>query len=89
MGPAGPSATSGYEQKTASTTNSNNSKTLTVDCTAGKKVAGGGGSTSVMTGQIALVESRPLDADTWLVSAAENNSVSGNWTLTVYAICIS
>jgi hypothetical protein len=70
-------------------TNSSNSKTLTVDCATGKKVAGGGGSTSVTSGQIALFESRPLDGDTWLVSAAENNSVSGNWTLTVYAICIS
>jgi len=88
VGPAGPSATSGYEQKTASTTNSNNSKTLAVDCPAGKKVAGGGGSISVTNGEIALFESRPLDVDTWLVSAAENNGVSGNWTLTVYAICI-
>lgn len=70
-------------------TNSNNSKTLTVDCAAGKKVVGGGGSTNVTTGDIALFETRPLDADTWLVSAAENSAVTGNWTLTVYAICIS
>jgi hypothetical protein len=94
VGPAGPegpagSATGGYEQRQASVTNSNNSKTLTVDCAAGKKAAGGGGSTSITNGDVALFESRPLDNDTWLVSAAENTSVSGNWTLTVYAICLS
>jgi hypothetical protein len=91
VGPAGPagSATAGYEQKTASVTNSNSAKTLTVDCTAGKKVAGGGGSTSIVNGDVALFESRPLDADTWLVSAAENDNVTGNWTLTVYATCVS
>jgi hypothetical protein len=94
VGPAGPTGPAGsvtgtYEQKTASVTNSNNTKTLTVDCTAGKKVAGGGGSVSITTGDVSLYESRPLDADTWLVSAAENASVSGNWTLTVYATCLS
>jgi hypothetical protein len=92
VGPAGPpgsSAISGYEQKTATVTNSNNTKTLSVDCAAGKKVVGGGGSTSITNGDVALYESRPLDADTWLVSAAENTTVSGNWTLTVYAVCVS
>jgi len=76
-------------KRRGSITRSSNTKTLTVDCPEGKKVAGGGGSTSVTTGQIALFESRPVDGDTWQVSAAENNSVSGNWTLTVYATCIS
>jgi hypothetical protein len=55
----------------------------------GKKAVGGGGSTNITTGDVALYESRPFDADTWLVSAAENSTVSGNWTLTVYAICVS
>jgi hypothetical protein len=70
-------------------TNSNNTKTLTVDCTAGKKVVGGGGSTGVTSGAVALYESRPLDADTWVVSVAEHDAVSGSWTLTAYATCIS
>jgi hypothetical protein len=88
VGPAG-SVTGSHEQRTAAVTNSNSAKTLTVDCPGGKKVTGGGGSTSIVNGDVALFESRPYDADTWLVSAAENDNVSGNWTLTVYAICVA
>jgi hypothetical protein len=62
---------------------------LSVDCPAGKKALGGGGITSVTNGDVVLIETRPLDADTWQVTATEDNNVSSNWTLTVYATCVS
>lgn len=91
MGPAGPAGTvsASYELKTASVTNSNNTKTLTVDCPVGKKAVGGGGAPNVLNGDVVLIENRPADVDTWLVTAAEDNNFSGNWTLTVYATCVA
>jgi hypothetical protein len=91
-GPAGPAGTVGgtFEIRTlVSSFNSTSPKTVTVDCPAGKRVLGGGGLTSIGNGDVALYESRPVDSDTWQVSAAENTNLSSGWTLTGYATCVS
>jgi hypothetical protein len=91
-GATGPAGTVGgtFEIRTVvSALNSNNAKTVTADCPAGKRAVGGGGLSSIVNGDVALYESRPLDSDTWQVSAAENTTVSSSWTLTAYVTCVS
>lgn len=85
------SALSGYERvsNTASLdTTNNNQTTATVDCSAGKKVVGGG----MLNGSDAYVpqHSRATDDDTWSVTTRCESTALGTCSagdLTAYAIC--
>lgn len=59
---------------------------------AGFSAISGGAVVSVSNGDVAIVESIPVGqlggvSTGWKASAVELNDVSGNWTLTVYAVC--
>jgi len=86
IGPKGDNGVSGWEKKTSTLTNSSD-KTVTVTCSADKKVLGGGG-TVTSVNNVYLYENYPSADNTWTVSA-HRASGSGSWTLTVYAICAS
>lgn len=92
VGPAGPAGTpgiSGWEQRTAFTTvSAGGTGSMTVRCTSGKQVFGGGFA-SPGTG-IAIVESHPATVSAgqspgWIVWA--RNTGAADTTLTVYALC--
>lgn len=83
----GGASASGWEKVTNTLTNVS-LKTLDATCSAGKVVTGGGASGG--TTAIDMKASFPVADDTWEVSAARSSGQgSGNWTLTVYAICIN
>ena len=101
MGPAGADGADGLDGVsgwarvvgTASASNGTSPKTAVADCAAGKSVVGGGFVVVAASGNIAEVtvsSSLPSDADTWSVSAAEDNGNNiGNWSLQAYAICVT
>jgi hypothetical protein len=75
----------GYERVTATSVSNSTDKSISIDCSTGKKLLGGGGITS--NAEIYLYASYPIDDDTWTVSAGEDGNVNSNWTVTVWAIC--
>lgn len=57
----------------------------------GKRVIAGGASVAVLGGayydDIAIFASYPATAARWQAVASEVNATTGNWILSVYAIC--
>jgi collagen triple helix repeat protein len=88
-GAAGPPGISGWEQRTAFTTvSAGGTGSMTVRCTTGKQVFGGGFASPGAS--IAVVESHPATVGPgqnpgWIVWA--RNSGATDTTLTVYALC--
>jgi hypothetical protein len=79
---------SNWEKVTVtSASNSTDKPNISVSCTAGKKVLGGGGKVSDTSGKVGILNSYPSANDTWTVDAYEISGVSTNWTVSVYAIC--
>jgi hypothetical protein len=77
----------GWERlSAASASNGTDTKTVSVNCSSGKKLLGGGGLTS--DSSVFIYASYPLDDDTWTVSARETTG-SPTWSLTAWAICAS
>ncbi len=59
---------------------------MSVDCSSGKVVVGGGFS---LSGSTKLAgDSYAVDGDTWRADGWEVTSENANWTVTVYAICV-
>lgn len=77
---------SGWQRVSATSSSNSSNKSQTIDCPAGKKLLGGGGSIS-LSGNVAITASNPVDDDTWSVTAAEVNTENSSWTVTAYAIC--
>jgi hypothetical protein len=79
----------GWERVSAvSATNNTDTKSVSVDCPAGKKLLGGGGVTS--HADVYIYASYPVDDDTWTVSASEESlSTPTTWAVTAWAICAS
>jgi hypothetical protein len=69
---------------TATANNGTSPKTAVANCSAGKKVVGGGWA---ITGGFfsAAVSDLPSDDDTWSVTATSG----GDWSLRAYAICVT
>lgn len=86
-GPAGPGAAAGWEVVSNTSASNASNKNVSADCPGGKTVVGGGfsigGSTDVAG------SSRPVDSDTWRADAWETDSESDDWTVTVYAVCVT
>jgi hypothetical protein len=88
---------SGWERivGTAPTADSTGPKTVTADCTAGRKAVGGGYEITggnITTGdkaKLVFTDSRPLDADTWTVTADEAASNSSTWSIRAYVLCVT
>jgi hypothetical protein len=79
---------SGWERLSATSINNNTSpKTITRDCSAGKKLLGGGASVAGATLNLAIASSGPVDDDTWSVTVNEANSENGSWSVTAWVIC--
>ena len=85
-------ATNGYERNSAAVGNFNGSTdsiaTVSVNCSAGKKVIGGGwvGAPSYVW----VINSYPSDDDTWIVSVTYfNGSTSSATGMTAYSICVN
>jgi hypothetical protein len=92
-GATGPTGVTSYEQKTASTTNDNSSpKSITVNCTTGKSVIGGGAYAEHEEGHVVVNQTRPTSdgtgwqAQAWFIKDPDIPKTA-DWTLTVYAIC--
>ncbi len=81
---------SGYQRvSAASANNTTTPKTISVNCPAGKKVTGGGGSVT-NSDDVGLTQSFPADDDTWTAKGADLDGFgSATWTLTVYAVCVT
>lgn len=81
---------SGYEVRTAATaTDFTALKTATATCTAGKFVVGGGLAASGTT-NVSIRVSAPAAGNTgWTVTANEQVTGTPNWSLSVYAICVT
>lgn len=81
----------GWERITATgagPTTGNDSATVSANCTAGKRVMGGGGSNNVAS-NVYLNGSYPADSDTWTVVYVASGSGAGANTMTAYAICVT
>ncbi|HVH05259.1 MAG TPA: hypothetical protein VNE71_04580, partial [Myxococcota bacterium] len=73
---------------TISANDSNSPKTVTVDCTGGRKILSGGYTFSAGTAGVGVRDNRAVDDDTWTVTAEEmDTGITGNWTLQAFAIC--
>jgi len=87
-GPQGVPGASGVQIVTVSTvSNSANVKWIQAHCPAGKSVVGGGAKLFNAGGFVALDESYPASATSWLASGYEINPTFANWSLMVFAIC--
>jgi hypothetical protein len=67
---------------------SSTNKSVTVTCSAGKVVIGGGGSSNL--GQSITVYMFPANGPTynqWTASGTENDNTGNSWTVTAWAIC--
>lgn len=80
---------SGYERVTntgSGPTTGGAEATVTVDCSAGKKVIGGGAENDTAT-DVYLKKSRAADDDTWTVTYIASPSGAGANTMEAFAIC--
>jgi hypothetical protein len=63
-----------------------------VDCPAGKKLLGGGGTVTTSNGttpqRVIMQSSAPFDADTWRVVGVVITGLAGGQTMTVQATAI-
>ena len=77
----------GWERLSAvSATNNTDSKSVSVNCPAGKRLLGGGGLTS--NADVYIYASFPFDDDTWTVGAMEESLPGPTaWDVTAWAIC--
>jgi hypothetical protein len=71
-------------------------KTVTASCTAGKSVVGGGWEVSGLgvdaDNELVILNSFPVDADTWSVSATVDGprgSRDESFAIRAYAICVT
>lgn len=89
-GPQGPVGTGigGHGIVNAVSASNSSNKSVTVTCGAGKVVLGGGAFLPAgFEGGLAIYASYPSATNAWTVTAAENDAISSNWTVTAYAIC--
>jgi hypothetical protein len=70
-----------------SASNSNETKSVTVGCPAGKTLIGGGGAVSFTPGtDVALLQSRPGNNE-WVAVGGEIVATASNWVVQAWAIC--
>jgi hypothetical protein len=76
---------------TPSANDSSSPKSSTATCTGGRRVVGGGyqlaADNSAELPELTVSQNRSLTDTTRTVTAAEGDAVSGNWSITAYAIC--
>jgi hypothetical protein len=84
-----PAGFSGLEILTgASATDSSSPKAVVVNCTAGKKVIGGGVQvTGAGASEVTVTESYPSSATQWTTRAAEADGTGASWKLAAFAFC--
>jgi collagen type VII alpha len=89
-GPAGTNGVSGYERisGTASQSNTTSPKSATATCPVGKKVVGGGYTTSGLDGATAIVQNQAVNDTSWIVRAYRDGG-SGSWSVQAFAICLT
>jgi hypothetical protein len=83
------SGLTGLETVTAaSAQDSSSPKVVVVNCSAGKRVVGGGaGATGTGAAKVAVTEFFPSSPTQWTVRALENDATGNSWKLTAYAFC--
>ncbi|HEX9122389.1 MAG TPA: hypothetical protein VF984_03380 [Actinomycetota bacterium] len=65
---------------------------MTANCPSGKSVVGGGYDLTASAGDVkklAVVTSKPAAPDSWTATADETTPLTNDWSLTVYALCVS
>ena len=84
-----PTGVSGLEVITAtSAQDSSTPKVVVVNCSAGKKVLGGGATaTGGGASDVSVTEFYPSSAAQWTARALEVNATGASWRLSAYAIC--
>lgn len=83
---SGGSPTSTYEMVVTASASNSSDKGIEAVCPAGKIVMGGGGNLS--NNAVNLSDSHPSGTTSWWAFGNEEGSISGNWTITAYAICL-
>jgi len=92
IGPQGPAGTAGsvtgWETVSATSPNTQSSKTTSVSCSSGKKVFGGGYTVSAGGNetQVTVTGAYPSANNTWTVTTVKDNG-NPSWSVTVYALC--
>ena len=70
-----------------SASNSNDTKTVSVSCPAGKSVISGGGTLGTSTLDLALTSLQRMGGSAWRVSAREVDSTGSQWRVRAAAVC--
>jgi hypothetical protein len=89
-GPQGPPGVSGLQRvSAASASTSDDPKTVTVTCPAGKRVVGGGANLEGVgsTDGVALRDTYPTSDTTWRADAYETDPTPSAWSLEAWALC--
>jgi len=86
-GVQGPAGVSGLEIVSNASGSSTFDKSAVAVCPSGKRVLGGGASTSGASGDVAVVASRPDLPTSWVAQAREVDDTNASWTVTAWAIC--
>lgn len=88
-GAAGPPGLSGVERVEAtSAVSSSAARTMSMPCTAGKRLLGGGARLNGgISDDVAIQWSYPDNDNIYRARAVEVVGTPGNWSLTVYAVC--
>jgi N-acetylmuramic acid 6-phosphate (MurNAc-6-P) etherase len=87
--PTTTTAIAGHEVITGATAlDSSTPKAVVLNCTAGKKVLGGGATVSGGGAtEVSVTESYPSAVTQWTARAVEVNATGATWRLSAYAIC--
>jgi len=88
-GGAGAAGIAGYERVESAVSTTSANKTVVANCPLGKMVLTGGYSLSGVESaqrQIKIAVNRAADADTWTVTAVEDQNVA-SWGLQTFAVC--
>jgi hypothetical protein len=85
------SGLSALETPTAvSAQDSSSPKVVLVNCSAGKRVVGGGARvTGPGASEVTVSEAFPSTPSQWTVRAVEANATGGSWLLTGFAFCVA
>jgi hypothetical protein len=89
QGPPGPAGISNLERLSSeSSAGSADTRSVSVSCSEGRKVVGGGAEASGAPVPIAIQASKPnADGTGWEATAVATQATTSSWKLTVFAIC--
>lgn len=68
-------------------------KTATATCTGGRKVVGGGYTSTFVTAtdepRVTITQNQATSDTVWSVRAIESTNINNNWSLQAFAVCVT